>query len=208
MPLADHVSAVAALLELARHRGHFFRRVEIDGAVAEDDLVDVVREAAGHDGRARRGAVPELVAPIQAARSSGGSASQHAAASWRSEPAASEAAHVMPSATSLLAFGVIMSGLCQPTLCQPRSSTTTCRTEWMSTCRRAQRRGGRSASTRCGAGLLWSAGATRAGERAGPHHEDVRLRAEVGDCGRRRQRRHGQQHGGAGCAHHDCARLL
>ena len=35
------------------------------------------------------------------------------------------AAHVMPSATSWSALGVIMSGLCQPTLCQPRSSTTT-----------------------------------------------------------------------------------
>lgn len=31
---------------------------------------------------------------------------------------------VMPSATSLSAFGVIMSGLCQPTLCQPKSCGT------------------------------------------------------------------------------------
>ena len=42
-------------------RRTLFRRVEVDGGVGQDHLVDVVRQAARHDGRARRGAVPKLV---------------------------------------------------------------------------------------------------------------------------------------------------
>ena len=43
---------------------------------------------------------------------------------------------IMPSFTSWSAFGVIMSGLCHPTLCQPRSSTMTCKNRKGAGCQR------------------------------------------------------------------------
>ena len=72
----------------------------------------------------------------------------------------------MPSATSWSALGVIMSGLCQPTLCQPRSSTTT----W---CTAAVQRGSRERS------------AEEQKPMALAHHDDVRLGVEIRDgrCG-------------------------
>ena len=88
------------------------------------------------------------------------------------------AAHVMPSATSWSALGVIMSGLCQPTLCQPRSSTTT----WCSSSSASEQSGfARRAKRR--------AGAARSRAEAGgslSHHDDVRLGVEIrnGGCGR------------------------
>ena len=54
----------------------------------------------------------------------------------------------MPSATSWSAFGVIMSGLCQPTLCQPRSSTTTWCTAAVQRARGPERRSGAGARRR------------------------------------------------------------
>jgi len=86
----------------------------------------------------------------------------------------------MPSATSWSALGVIMSGLCQPTLCQPRSSTTTWCTAAVQRGARtgAPERSGREAAER-------RSGAQKSRSRWLAHHDDVRLGVEIRDgrCG-------------------------
>ena len=80
---------------------------------------------------------------------------------------------VMPSATSLSAFGVIMSGLCQPTLCQPKSCGTRACSKHPAT---------ESAWQQAGSALSEQNRSEHVhGTHINNHQQNVRLGAKVGD---------------------------